>query len=95
MLLSGNETASGAHPHLPRIESSALFQALQGPGLVTGKHREDLRVCFTGTLITSDPNSKVSHACRDPDVHLVASKQDQTKCCETGALEVFITWIRP
>lgn len=56
---TGNETAWGPHSLCITME---LFCSFPGPCrahvLVTGKHREDLRVCVTGTLSTSDPRGK-------------------------------------
>ncbi|XP_045390269.1 adhesion G-protein coupled receptor D1 [Lemur catta] len=63
--------------------------------LFTWKSKEGLKVYVNGTLSTSDPSGKVSHAYGDPDVNLViGSEQDQTKRYENGAFDEFIIWER-
>ncbi|VFV42890.1 probable g-protein coupled receptor, partial [Lynx pardinus] len=49
----------------------------------------------SGSLGTSDPSGKVSHAYGEPSVNLViGSEQDQTKRYEVGAFDEFIIWER-
>ncbi|GAB1290217.1 Adhesion G-protein coupled receptor D1 [Apodemus speciosus] len=63
--------------------------------LFTWKSKEGLKVYVNGTLSTSDPSGKVSHAYGDPQVSLViGSEQDQTKRYENGAFDEFIIWER-
>jgi G protein-coupled receptor 133 len=52
-------------------------------------------VYVNGTLSTSDPSGKVSHAYGEPHVNLViGSEQDHTKRYENGAFDEFIVWER-
>lgn len=54
-----------------------------------------MKVYVNGTLSTSDPSGKVSHAYGEPSVNLViGSEQDQTKRYEDGAFDEFIIWER-
>ncbi|KAB1255306.1 Adhesion G-protein coupled receptor D1 [Camelus dromedarius] len=63
--------------------------------LFTWKSKEGLKVYVNGTLSTSDPSGKVSHAYGEPSVNLViGSEQDQTKGYENGAFDEFIIWER-
>ncbi|XP_053757854.1 adhesion G-protein coupled receptor D1 isoform X3 [Panthera pardus] len=63
--------------------------------LFTWKSKEGLKVYVNGTLSTSDPSGKVSHAYGEPSVNLViGSEQDQTKRYEVGAFDEFIIWER-
>uniref|UniRef100_A0A452QRN5 Adhesion G-protein coupled receptor D1 n=1 Tax=Ursus americanus TaxID=9643 RepID=A0A452QRN5_URSAM len=63
--------------------------------LFTWKSKEGLKVYVNGTLSTSDPSGKVSHAYGEPSVNLViGSEQDQTKRYEDGAFDEFIIWER-
>ncbi|XP_054095120.1 adhesion G-protein coupled receptor D1 isoform X3 [Callithrix jacchus] len=63
--------------------------------LFTWKSQEGLKVYVNGTLSTSDPSGKVSHAYGESNVNLViGSEQDQTKCYENGAFDEFIIWER-
>ncbi|XP_045315343.1 adhesion G-protein coupled receptor D1 isoform X3 [Leopardus geoffroyi] len=63
--------------------------------LFTWKSKEGLKVYVNGTLSTSDPSGKVSHAYGEPSVNLViGSEQDQTKRYEVGAFDEFIVWER-
>ncbi|XP_053445507.1 adhesion G-protein coupled receptor D1 [Nycticebus coucang] len=63
--------------------------------LFTWKSKDGLKVYVNGTLSTSDPSGKVSHAYGDSDVNLViGSQQDQTKRYENGAFDEFIIWER-
>uniref|UniRef100_A0A673VFB9 Adhesion G protein-coupled receptor D1 n=1 Tax=Suricata suricatta TaxID=37032 RepID=A0A673VFB9_SURSU len=63
--------------------------------LFTWKSKEGLKVYVNGTLSTSDPSGKVSHAYGEPSVNLViGSEQDQTKRYEIGAFDEFIIWER-
>ncbi|XP_032702784.1 adhesion G-protein coupled receptor D1 isoform X2 [Lontra canadensis] len=63
--------------------------------LFTWKSKEGLKVYVNGTLSTSDPSGKVSHAYGEPGVNLViGSEQDQTKRYEDGAFDEFIIWER-
>lgn len=63
--------------------------------LFTWKSKEGLKVYVNGTLSTSDPNGKVSHAYGEPNVNLViGSEQDQTKRYENRAFDEFIVWER-
>ncbi|XP_032100377.1 adhesion G-protein coupled receptor D1 isoform X4 [Sapajus apella] len=63
--------------------------------LFTWKSQEGLKVYVNGTLSTSDPSGKVSHAYGESNVNLViGSEQDQAKCYENGAFDEFIIWER-
>nr|XP_019604370.1 PREDICTED: adhesion G-protein coupled receptor D1 isoform X1 [Rhinolophus sinicus] len=63
--------------------------------LFTWKSKEGLKVYVNGTLSTSDPNGKVSHAYGEPSVNLViGSEQDQTKRYENRAFDEFVVWER-
>ncbi|XP_078292080.1 adhesion G-protein coupled receptor D1 isoform X3 [Panthera onca] len=63
--------------------------------LFTWKSKEGLKVYVNGTLSTSDPSGKVSHAYGEPSVNLViGSERDQTKRYEVGAFDEFIIWER-
>ncbi|XP_007189713.2 adhesion G-protein coupled receptor D1 isoform X2 [Balaenoptera acutorostrata] len=63
--------------------------------LFTWKSKEGLKVYVNGTLSTSDPSGKVSHAYGEPNVNLVmGSDQDQPKRYENGAFDEFIIWER-
>ncbi|KAM8918114.1 adhesion G-protein coupled receptor D1 [Lycaon pictus] len=63
--------------------------------LFTWKSKEGLKVYVNGTLSTSDPSGKVSHAYGEPSVNLViGSEQDETKHYEDGAFDEFIIWER-
>ncbi|KAF5927129.1 hypothetical protein HPG69_010631 [Diceros bicornis minor] len=63
--------------------------------LFTWKSKEGLKVYVNGTLSTSDPSGKVSHAYGEPNVNLViGSEQDPTKRYENGAFDEFIIWER-
>ncbi|XP_023503118.2 adhesion G-protein coupled receptor D1 isoform X5 [Equus caballus] len=63
--------------------------------LFTWKSKEGLKVYVNGTLSTSDPRGKVSHAYGEPNVNLViGSEQDRTKRYENGAFDEFIIWER-
>nr|XP_012311361.1 adhesion G-protein coupled receptor D1 isoform X2 [Aotus nancymaae] len=63
--------------------------------LFTWKSQEGLKVYINGTLSTSDPSGKVSHAYGESNVNLViGSEQDQAKCYENGAFDEFIIWER-
>ncbi|XP_046301935.1 adhesion G-protein coupled receptor D1 isoform X1 [Marmota monax] len=63
--------------------------------LFTWKSKEGLKVYINGTLNTSDPSGKVSHAYGEPSANLViGSEQDQTKRYENGAFDEFIIWER-
>lgn len=63
--------------------------------LFTWKSKEGLKVYVNGTLSTSDPRGKVSHAYGEPSANLViGSEQDQTKRYENGAFDEFIIWER-
>uniref|UniRef100_A0A8C0X2Q8 Adhesion G-protein coupled receptor D1 n=1 Tax=Castor canadensis TaxID=51338 RepID=A0A8C0X2Q8_CASCN len=63
--------------------------------LFTWKSKEGLKVYVNGTLSTSDPSGKVSHAYGEPHVNLViGSEQDHTKRYENGAFDEFIVWER-
>ncbi|XP_016058606.1 PREDICTED: adhesion G-protein coupled receptor D1 [Miniopterus natalensis] len=63
--------------------------------LFTWKPKEGLKVYVNGTLSTSDPSGKVSHAYGEPNVNLViGSEQDQTRRYENGAFDEFIIWER-
>ncbi|XP_036132719.1 adhesion G-protein coupled receptor D1 [Molossus molossus] len=63
--------------------------------LFTWKPKEGLKVYVNGTLSTSDPSGKVSHAYGEPNVNLVlGSEQDQARRYENGAFDEFIIWER-
>ncbi|XP_054936602.1 adhesion G-protein coupled receptor D1 isoform X1 [Physeter macrocephalus] len=63
--------------------------------LFTWKSKEGLKVYVNGSLSTSDPSGKVSHAYGEPSVNLVmGSDQDQPKRYENGAFDEFIIWER-
>ncbi|XP_066116950.1 adhesion G-protein coupled receptor D1 isoform X1 [Saccopteryx bilineata] len=63
--------------------------------LFTWKPKEGLKVYVNGTLSTSDPSGKVSHAYGEPNVNLViSSEQDQTRRYENRAFDEFIIWER-
>ncbi|XP_008067573.1 adhesion G-protein coupled receptor D1 [Carlito syrichta] len=63
--------------------------------LFTWKSQEGLKVYVNGTLSTSDPSGKVSHAYGEPNANLViGSEQDRTKRYENGAFDEFIIWER-
>ncbi|XP_049721546.1 adhesion G-protein coupled receptor D1 [Elephas maximus indicus] len=63
--------------------------------LFTWKSKEGLKVYVNGTLSTSDPSGKVSHAYGDPNANLViGAEQDQTRRYENGAFDEFIIWER-
>ncbi|XP_037673149.1 adhesion G-protein coupled receptor D1 [Choloepus didactylus] len=63
--------------------------------LFTWKSREGLKVYVNGTLSTSDPSGKVSHAYGDPSASLVlGSQQERSKPSENGAFDEFIIWER-
>ncbi|XP_047417534.1 adhesion G-protein coupled receptor D1 isoform X2 [Sciurus carolinensis] len=63
--------------------------------LFTWKSQEGLKVYVNGTLSTSDPSGKVSHAYGEPSANLViGSEQDQSKRYESGAFDEFIIWER-
>uniref|UniRef100_F6ZUG6 Pentraxin (PTX) domain-containing protein n=1 Tax=Monodelphis domestica TaxID=13616 RepID=F6ZUG6_MONDO len=63
--------------------------------LFTWKSKEGLKVYVNGTLNTTDPSGKVSHAYGEPNVNLViGSDRDQPKNYENGAFDEFIIWER-
>ncbi|KAM9194995.1 adhesion G-protein coupled receptor D1 [Dugong dugon] len=63
--------------------------------LFTWKSKEGLKVYVNGTLSTSDPSGKVSHAYGDPNANLViGAEQDQTRHYQNGAFDEFIIWER-
>ncbi|TKC34567.1 hypothetical protein EI555_020197, partial [Monodon monoceros] len=63
--------------------------------LFTWKSKEGLKVYVNGTLTTSDPSGKVSHAYGEPNVNLViGSDERQPKRYENGAFDEFIIWER-
>ncbi|XP_075852530.1 adhesion G-protein coupled receptor D1 [Microcebus murinus] len=63
--------------------------------LFTWKPKEGLKVYVNGTLSTSDPSGKVSHAYGDPGASLVlGSAQDGARRYENGAFDEFIIWER-
>ena len=88
-------TAWGARP----TSSEECLCSFPGPYwthvLFTWKSKEGLKVYVNGTLSTSDPSGKVSHAYGEPNVNLVmGSDQDQPKRYENGAFDEFIIWER-
>ncbi|KAM4827405.1 adhesion G-protein coupled receptor D1 isoform 2-T2 [Thomomys bottae] len=63
--------------------------------LFTWKSKEGLKVYVNGTLSTSDPRGRVSHAYGEPHLNLViGSEQDRSKRYENGAFDEFIIWER-
>ncbi|XP_043832994.1 adhesion G-protein coupled receptor D1 [Dromiciops gliroides] len=63
--------------------------------LFTWKSKEGLKVYVNGTLNTTDPSGKVSHAYGESNVNLViGSDRDQPKNYENGAFDEFIIWER-
>lgn len=80
-------------------ETHVGLYSLPGPYwthvLFTWKSKEGLKVYVNGTLSTSDPSGKVSHAYGDPHINLVIGcEHDRTKRYENGAFDEFIIWER-